>query len=84
MNIFDEPEPIVDEPESDIADCDTCDWSGLIADCPTEQDGDWETGYYTINVCPVCESSVELNMSTDRYSEWGKWYKKHREVKETK
>jgi hypothetical protein len=26
-----------------------------VSECETEEDGDWESGYYLIHLCPVCE-----------------------------
>jgi len=42
------------EPTCDILVCNTCEGSYPVKDCPTEQDGDWETGYYTVHICPKC------------------------------
>ena len=39
----------------DMCTCATCGWKGLVSDCDTEQDGDWETGYYDSSLCPVCD-----------------------------
>ena len=42
------------EPPADIAVCSKCSWRGPVSECDTEQDGDWETGYYTQPLCPKC------------------------------
>lgn len=42
-------------PKPDIAICSECQWRGPTSDCETEQDGDYESGYYLVDVCPKCE-----------------------------
>jgi len=42
------------EPSADIAICSQCNGRFPISECPTEQDGDWETGYYEVHLCPKC------------------------------
>lgn len=53
------PQP---EPVLTMATCTECGWTGRIEDCDTEEDGDWETGYVTVHVCPVCdEGGIEYS-----------------------
>lgn len=42
-------------PEPDVAMCSSCGWRGKVYRCPVEQEGDWESGYYDIHLCPKCE-----------------------------
>ena len=42
-------------PDADIAICSACGWRGHVSMCPQEEEGDWETGYYKVHVCPKCE-----------------------------
>jgi hypothetical protein len=43
------------EPGFDIGICSECGWRGLLTNCDTEQDGDWEHGYFESPLCPVCK-----------------------------
>jgi len=63
------------EPGPDIAICQECDWRGSLSECGTEQDGDWETGYYLIHTCPKCDDCgmIEYDMSEKRALEWNAW-----------
>jgi hypothetical protein len=52
------------EPSPDLVHCNECGWNGLVSDCDYDEEGDWETGYYFINLCPDCGSGdVEYNMT---------------------
>jgi hypothetical protein len=64
-----------DEPGCDIIECHKCQGKYEIGDCPTEQDGDWEGGYYTIHTCPKCEcgGEPEYTMSMEQADKWSKW-----------
>ena len=42
------------EPQPDIAICAVCETRTPVSECPQEIDGDWESGYCMIHVCPVC------------------------------
>jgi len=60
------------EPKVDIARCANCNWSGNVSECKTEQEGDWETGYYDIHLCPKCEDGGcvdDYSMSEERSKE---------------
>ena len=75
------------EPIPDIAKCTECGWEGDVGKCGTEQDGDWESGYYNIHTCPECEDGgliEDYSMSEERAKEWNEWYenKKKRESKD--
>jgi len=42
-------------PLPDIAICSGCEWKGHVSECKTDEEGDWENGYYIIHICPICE-----------------------------
>ena len=67
------------EPLPDIAICSQCGWRGSVKDCGEAEDGDWETGYYKIDACPICEDGGcidDYDMTAEREKEWNEWYKK--------
>lgn len=41
--------------EPDVAICSACGWRGPARECEKGQDGDWETGYFQVDLCPLCE-----------------------------
>ena len=41
-------------PRPDMARCSECGWEGNSNDCKKGIDGDWEGGYYEIDLCPKC------------------------------
>ena len=43
------------EPLPDIAICSQCNWRGPISECVKEKEGDWESGYYVVDCCPICQ-----------------------------
>jgi hypothetical protein len=43
------------EHKVDSGTCAVCGWSGLLSSCETEDEGDWETGYFPVPMCPTCE-----------------------------
>ena len=42
-------------PKPNIAICSQCGWKGSVTKCEIGEEGDWETGYYKIDLCPICE-----------------------------
>ena len=71
------------EPAPDIAICSECGWRGPVSECETGSDGDWETGYYTIDLCPRCEDGGcvdDYDMTPERGKEWEEWWEKHKEA----
>jgi len=42
-------------PPLDIAICSECNRQYKVSDCPKDEEGDWESGYYEVDLCPVCE-----------------------------
>jgi len=66
------------EPNPDIAICSQCGWRGSISECDVDPhgDGDWESGYYPVDLCPVCEDGGcidDYDMSEERLIEWEIW-----------
>ena len=66
------------EPKPDIAICEECGWEGPIHECETGEDGDWESGYYTVDLCPKCEDGgcISYSMSDECIEEWEAWEKR--------
>jgi len=68
------------EPLPDIAICSECGWRGHVSECQIAPhgDGDWETGYHPVHLCPICEDGGcidNYDMSDERAKEWEKWFK---------
>ncbi len=69
------------EPQFDIAYCSVCDFRGVIEDCIEEQDGDWESGYFTVHECPKCEDhsgEVSYDYSDEHLKLYLKWEKENK------
>ncbi len=63
-----------DEPKCDIIQCYECGRSYKLVNCPTEQDGDWEFGYYTVHLCPKNpDHEVDYDMSVSQIKKYKKW-----------
>ncbi|MCK9435333.1 MAG: hypothetical protein M0R32_11130 [Candidatus Cloacimonetes bacterium] len=63
-------------PSADIAICSACGWKGPSAECETEQEGDFEYGYYDVHLCPKCEDGgliEDYEMSKERIKEYEAW-----------
>ena len=61
-------------PKPDLALCDACGWEGLPSKCAIEEDGDWESGYYSVHICPDCSGEIlDYVMSEARLEEWRLW-----------
>lgn len=43
----------------DMAKCEDCEWRGKISKCETVRDGDYESGYFSVDTCPECGACVE-------------------------
>jgi len=70
------------EPSPDIAICSQCGWVGPVSECEVEEEGDWESGYYPVDLCLKCEDGGcidEYSMSDERAKEWENWWKKKQE-----
>ena len=68
--------PTDSEPEYDIAICSICHWTGPVSECQKGRDGDWETGYYDIHLCPKCKDGGcidDYSMTDERAREWEVW-----------
>ena len=69
------------EPTPDISICANCGWKGNVSECELDQDGDWETGYYIIHLCPVCEDGGcvdDYTMSEKQEILWNDWFKRQK------
>ena len=69
-----------EEPLPDMAICSICGWKGKVSDCETDEEGDWESGYYVVHLCPVCEDGGCIDdyfMSRKKSVEWRNWFVKH-------
>ena len=64
-------------PSPDIAICSECNGRFKFEECITATDGDWETGYYTVLLCPVCPEGGEI----DNYDYSPEQLKKYNEYK---
>jgi hypothetical protein len=63
-------------PPADIAICSICGWRGPTSECEIDQEGDWESGYYSIHLCPKCEDGGcidDYDMTPKRQKEWEEW-----------
>ena len=72
------------EPKPNIAICSECGWQGPTSECIKDQEGDWESGYYLIDLCPVCEDGGcidDYDMTPERTKEWGEWFSRKGEYK---
>ena len=70
------------EPIPDIAICSECGWRGPVSKCLKDQDGDWESGYYIIDLCPICADGGcidDYDMTPERLKEWNEWSKTRKE-----
>jgi len=63
-------------PSPDLVKCSDCGKTFVVSECPTEEDGDWESGYYTVVVCPDCEDCGCLddwNYSPEQWKKYEEW-----------
>jgi len=69
------------EPKADIATCSGCGWRGGVDDCRTGEEGDLESGYYKIYMCPDCDESEECvddyEYSRKQFKKLMEWQKRH-------
>lgn len=68
--------PVNNEPSPDLATCSDCQQQFKISDCPIEIDGDWETGYYDVPICPKCEDGGCLDTydySPEQFKKLKEW-----------
>ena len=65
-------------PKPDIAICSQCGWRGPSSKCEQAEEGDWENGYYTIDLCPICEDGGcidNYDFSTEElFKKWWNYY----------
>ena len=50
-----------DGEKPDIAICSVCGWRGPATECITDEEGDWESGYYKVDLCPKCEDGGSID-----------------------
>ena len=70
------------EPQPDLANCSKCGWKGSISECEEGTDGDWESGYYKIHECPICDDGGcidDYDMSDEQLKIWEEWHKQKKE-----
>ena len=67
------------EPSCDLVECYKCNQSYDIADCPTDHEGDWETGYYLVHSCPKCgdDGEPDYTMSMEQAEKWNAWFERN-------
>jgi len=68
-------------PRPDIAICADCGWRGAMEKCDTKEEGDWESGYYKVCLCPKCEDGGcldALDYSIKQRIRLWWWGSKHR------
>lgn len=66
-------------PPADIAICSECGKRWPIEQCPTEQEGDWESGYYDAPICPECEDGgliEDYDYTPEQAKKLDEWFKK--------
>ena len=66
----------IGEPQPDLACCSDCGGSFPVSECPTETEGDWDTGYYEVHVCPKCEDGGHIDdygMTPECADRWHEW-----------
>jgi len=69
------------QPTPDLAKCSKCGWKGSVEKCYKGEDGDWESGYFEIDLCSVCEDGGcidDYDMSEQRGKEWEEWDKNNK------
>ena len=63
--------------ELDCGSCSECNWSGKLSECPTEEEGTYESGYYTAVFCPVCEDGGCIENFYPSEESIEKWNNEH-------
>ena len=64
------------EPRPDIAVCSQCNTRTPTKDCPTKTEGDRESGYYAVHVCPKCKDGGLVDayaMTPEQARKWHDW-----------
>lgn len=59
-----QPDLVTCSKQPDLVTCSNCHKTFKLEDCETEEDGDWETGYYLVFICPNCEDGGCLDNYT--------------------
>lgn len=71
------------EPKPDIACCSECGWQGDVSACKTGREGDRESGYIDVHLCPKCPDGGcidDYDMSPQRAITWAAWRAKTHET----
>ena len=69
------------EPKCDVYSCSECGWEGAVEDCEVEIEGDYESGYYDVPICPICKPEGCINdgsMSKEQFTRWEAWFERNR------
>ena len=79
-------EDLDNKPKPDIAICSKCRGRYPISMCEVDPygDGDWESGYNPIHLCPNCEDGgliEEYDMSPRQLEMWYKWRENKKKIK---
>jgi len=70
-----------EEPLPDIARCSCCDKEFPVSECGQDVEGDWETGYYDVYICPECPDGGEIDdytFSKKQQIAYDKWHNKNK------
>lgn len=70
------------EPLFDMVRCLECGFTAYCDEFETYQDGDWETGYYTVHACHHCGPDVEGEYdeySPEQMDIYNQWYDEQRQ-----
>lgn len=68
-------------PPPDIAECAVCGNKWNVSDCETDIEGNYESGYYTIHLCPTCEDGGcidDYSYSEKQAEKWNEWHDRHK------
>jgi hypothetical protein len=79
-NIFEELRKTqITAPFPDMIQCYDCGKMSYIHECPTESEGDWETGYYDYPVCPNgCEGNYDYTFSPEQLKKYEEFEKENK------
>lgn len=79
---FDDVDQEDPEPGPDVGICSACGWRGSVDECEKGQDGDWETGYHEIDMCPECEDGGcvdDYSYSAEQIKKISSWRARNKE-----
>ena len=64
------------QPQCDMGSCGNCGWKGPLSVCEIGKEGDYESGYYDIPLCPICPDGGCIDdyfYSSEQRLELEKW-----------